>query len=48
MSRGIVLFLLVLGLVGCSTRSVVVKPDDVSRCNDAQWTITSPPAGRLR
>jgi hypothetical protein len=48
MSHGILVLLLVLGLVGCSTRSVVVKPEEVSRLDDPQWTITSPPVGHPR
>ena len=48
MSRGILVLLLVLGLVGCSTRNVVVKPEEVSKLNDPQWTIKSPPVGRPR
>jgi hypothetical protein len=48
MSRGVLGLLLALALAGCSTRSVVVKPDEVSRLNDAQWTIKSEPAARPR
>lgn len=36
--------LLAAGLVGCSTRVVVVPPDAVSKLNDPQWTITSGPS----
>jgi hypothetical protein len=35
--------LVVLGLVGCSTRSVVVPPDQLSALNDSKWTIQSEP-----
>ena len=38
----ILVLLFVLGLVGCSTRSVVVKPEEVSELNESQWTIKSP------
>jgi hypothetical protein len=48
MSLVILVLLLVLGLVGCSTRNVVVKPEEVSKLNDPQWTIKLPPAGRTR
>jgi hypothetical protein len=48
MSRGILVLLLVLGFLGCSTRNVVVKPEEVSKLDDPQWTITSPPVGRPR
>ncbi len=48
MSRGVFLLLLVLGLVGCSARSVVVQPDEVPKLNDSQWTIKSEPAARPR
>jgi hypothetical protein len=40
--------LLVACLVGCSTRNVVVKPEEVSKLNDPKWTITSEPPGRPR
>ena len=48
MSRGILVLLLVLGLVGCSTRSGVVQPEAVPTLNDSQWTIKSAPAARPR
>ncbi len=48
MSRGAFVLLLVLGLVGCSTRSVVVQPEEVPKLNGSQWTIKSEPAARPR
>ena len=48
MSRGVLVLLLLLGLVGCSTRSVVVQPDVVPTLNDPQWTIKAAPAARPR
>lgn len=48
MSRWAFVLLLVLGLLGCSTRSVVVQPEEVPKLSDAQWTITSEPAARPR
>lgn len=48
MSRAIFALLLVLGLIGCSTRNIVVNPDEVSKLNDSQWTIKSPPGSRPR
>ena len=48
MSRGVLVLLLVLGLVGCSTRSVVVQPEEIPTLNDSQWTIKSAPAARPR
>jgi hypothetical protein len=48
MSRGVLVLLLVLGLAGCSTRSVVVQPEEVPKLNDSQWTIQSEPAARPR
>jgi len=35
--------LIALGLAGCSTRSVVVAPDQLSAFNDSKWTIQSEP-----
>jgi hypothetical protein len=35
--------LVALGLAGCSTRSVVVAPDQLSALNDSKWTIQSEP-----
>jgi len=46
MSRWAFVLLLVLGLGGCSTRSVVVQPEQVPKLNDSQWTIQSAPATR--
>ncbi len=46
MSREVLVLLLVLGLVGCSTRSVVVQPEEVPRLSESQWTIKSAPAAR--
>lgn len=43
MSRWIVVVAVAIGILGCSTRSVVVKPDELSKLNDSQWTITSEP-----
>jgi hypothetical protein len=43
MSRWVVVVVLLIGLVGCSTRNVVVKPEEVPKLNDPQWTITSEP-----
>lgn len=48
MSRAVFVLLLVLGLVGCSTRAVVVQPEEVPKLNDSQWTIQSPPPARPR
>jgi hypothetical protein len=48
MSCGALVLLLVLGLVGCSTRNVVVHPEEVPKLNDSQWTIQSAPAARPR
>ena len=46
MSRVTVVLLLALALAACSTRSVVVRPDEVSKMNDPQWTIKSEPRPR--
>lgn len=43
MSRWMLAVVVVICAAGCSTRAVVVKPDDVSKLNDPQWTIKSPP-----
>jgi hypothetical protein len=48
MSRKVLVLLLMLGLVGCSTRSGVVQPEVVPTLNDSQWTIKSAPAARPR
>ena len=41
MIRVVLSLLAALGLVGCSTRSVVVAPDQLSTLNDTKWTIQS-------
>ena len=46
MIRLIVSLLVAVGLVGCSTRNVVLQPDQVPGLNDSKWTITSEPAPR--
>lgn len=46
MSRALTWLLLVATLAGCSTRSVVVKPEEAARLNDQQWTVKSPPRPR--
>ena len=38
----------IAALLGCSTRSVVVSPEELSKLNDPQWTIKAPPAPRPR
>jgi hypothetical protein len=43
MSRWVVVFAVLIGVLGCSTRSVVVKPEEVPKLNDVQWTIKSEP-----
>jgi hypothetical protein len=49
MSRlAVVLVLLAASLAGCSARSVVVAPEQVSKLNDSKWTVTSEPAARPR
>lgn len=48
MNRLLPWLLLGVSLVGCSTRDVVVKPDEVPKLNDSKWTITSEPAARPR
>ena len=49
MSRPILALLVLAGsLVGCSTRSVVVAPEQVPKLNDSKWTVTSEPAARPR
>jgi len=48
MSRWGFVLLLVLGLVGCSTRSVVVQPEEVPKLHDSQWTIQSAPVAPPR
>jgi len=39
---------LIAALLGCSTRSVVVSPEEISKLNDPQWTIKAAPAPRPR
>jgi hypothetical protein len=46
MSRLVIGVLLVLAFAACSTRGVVVAPEEVSKLNDPQWTIKSPPRAR--
>jgi hypothetical protein len=41
MTPWVFILAVVIGVLGCSTRSVVVKPDDASKFNDPQWTIKS-------
>jgi hypothetical protein len=48
MSRLAVVLVLAASLAGCSTRSVVVAPEQVPKLNDSQWAITSEPAARPR
>jgi hypothetical protein len=43
MSRWILVLAVVVGVLGCSTRNVVVKPEDLPKLNDSQWTIKSEP-----
>jgi hypothetical protein len=43
MSCWVVVLAVVIGLLGCSTRSVVVNPEDLPKLNDQQWTIKSDP-----
>jgi hypothetical protein len=42
------LALAVIVAAGCSTRSVVVNPEDAPKLNDPQWTIKAPPTARQR
>jgi len=46
MRRWLWLLLFSVGLVSCSTRSVVVQPEEMSKLNDSKWTIVSVPAAR--
>ena len=48
MSRLVLWLLLVVCFAGCSTRNVVVRPEEVPQLNDPQWTIKSDPASRPR
>lgn len=43
-----VALLVAVCLVGCSSRNVVVPPEQVSTLNDSKWTIKSEPASRPR
>jgi hypothetical protein len=43
MTRWVLILAVVIGVLGCSTRSVVVKPEDLPKLNDPQWTIKSEP-----
>ena len=43
MSRWVLVLTVVIGVLGCSTRGVVVEPEDLPKLNDAQWTIKSEP-----
>jgi hypothetical protein len=40
---GALVLLVALCLAGCSTRSVVVAPDQLSTLHDSKWTIKSEP-----
>ena len=48
MIRGVLGPLAALCLMGRSTRSVVVAPDQLSTLNDSKWTIQAEPASRPR
>jgi hypothetical protein len=48
MRRWLLAVAITIPLLGCSTRSVVVNPEDVSKLNDPQWTIKAGPASRPR
>ena len=43
MSRWVLFLAVVIGMLGCSTRSIVVQPEEVPKLNDSQWTIKSEP-----
>ena len=43
MTRWVLILAVVIGVLGCSTRNVVVKPEDLPKLNDPQWTIKSEP-----
>ena len=43
MSRWVLVLAIGIGVLGCSTRSIVVNPEDLSKLNDPQWTIKSEP-----
>jgi len=46
MRRLALVALLLLGLAACSSRSVVVKAEDVQKLDDPQWTIKAEPRRR--
>lgn len=48
MIRATLVLLAAICLVGCSKRSVVVAPDQLSALNDSKWTIQSAPPPRPR
>jgi hypothetical protein len=48
MLRRALLLLAAVWLVGCSTRSVVVAPEQLPTRNDPKWTVHSEPAPRPR
>lgn len=48
MKRWLLALAVATAFFGCSTRSVVVQPDEVSKLNDSRWTIKSAPAVRTR
>jgi hypothetical protein len=43
MSWWVLVLAIVIGVLGCSTRSIVVEPEQLSKLNDPQWTIKSEP-----
>ena len=48
MRRWLLAIAVTIPLLGCSTRSVVVDPEAISKLNDPQWTIKAAPAARPR
>jgi hypothetical protein len=48
MRRWLLALAITIPLFGCSTRNVVVNPEDLSKLNDPQWTIKAAPAARPR
>jgi hypothetical protein len=48
MRRWLLAVVVIAAQLGCSTRSVVVKPEEISKLNDPQWTIKAAPAPRPR
>lgn len=48
MTRLAIWLLVAFSVAACSTRTVVVTPEDVPKFSDPQWTITSEPASRPR